>query len=144
MQSCRVTLLLPSPQLLFISFPSLLISPSLSFASPLLPLFPDLFPPVFARWAGHVPAASVAAPGLDGLRASHTHEGRLRAAHFASRGAKGLALEQRRGEVAPPTRVSPAHPLVQSEASTRARFLALGKRDQLRTSEAILMHNGPY
>ena len=41
--------------------------------------------------------AAVAAPGLDGLRASHTPEGRLRAAHFPSRGAKG-PLEQRRGE----------------------------------------------
>ena len=107
MKCCGVPLLFSSPQLFFIS-PSLLILPpaplllllsasSLFFQFLPLPL-PHLFPPVFARWGGHVPAASVAEPGLDGLRASHTPEGRLRAAHFPSRGAKGLALEQRRGE----------------------------------------------
>ena len=100
MKSCGVTLLLSSPQLFFISHSLLIFLSAFPFQVlllfPTLPL-PHLFPPVFARWGGHVPAASVAEPGLDGLRASHTPEGRLRAAHFPSRGAKG-PLEQRRGE----------------------------------------------
>ena len=99
MKSCRVTQFLFSPPQIFFISPSLLIFPPLLLlllASPqFLPLC--LLPPVFGRWGGHVLAASVAAPGLDGLRASHTPEGRLRAAHFPSRGAKG-PLEQRRGE----------------------------------------------
>ena len=102
MQSCGVALLLSPPQLFLISSPLLIFPPFLLFFASLLPFcpllpLPHLFPPLFARWGGHVPAASVAAPGLDGLRASHTPEGRLRAAHFPSRGAKG-PLEQRRGE----------------------------------------------
>ena len=91
-KSCRVSLLFSSLQL-FLFFASFFSHQFLLLAAFAVPPLPDLF----SRWGGHVPAASVAAPGLDGLRASHTPEGRLRAAHFPSRGAKG-PLEQRRGE----------------------------------------------
>ena len=93
-KSCRVTLLLSFPQL-FLIFSSL---QPFSFTLFLFHLPPQLFslflavcpfPPLpdLPRWDGHVPAARVVL--ATSLRASHTHEGRLRAAHFPLRGAKG-------------------------------------------------------